>query len=443
MSAELSSIPRRYPVHGMAAALAVAFLAGWVPGIPAVAGEAGDGGSGTLQADPPSGAQERGPDPLPAIGKASWIWAGPNDPLCQARMVFRLDEAPAAASILITADNGYELYVNGTAVGYDIGGEGAVWGSLELYDIAARLAKGRNVIGIRGTDLGGIRGLVAAVRIGIGGRPPLEIVTDGSWRVAVEGEPVDYSHPEYIEGTAWGGATVVGPMGMQPWGMLAYAGSTGGRRLGTLPAALAVAKPEAGFSWPGGIVYVGDDCSVYVPLRGDAWGVCFRVGDWSRAYTEFDLPCPSKIGRKLYTLRPGLPGAEPCLLLDAGKGALGSPSVSYDGASILVSMAMDDESFFHIYRVAAEGGKPERLTDGPFHDIDPIELPDGRIAFSSTRIGTFEEYHNPPSRALYVMAPDGRSIEPLTFTPIFDNEPKVLADGRIAFIRTDNFFDRA
>jgi hypothetical protein len=40
------------------------------------------------------------------------------------------------------------------------------------------------------------------------------------------------------------------------------------------------------------------------------------------------------------------------------------------------------------------------------------------------------------------MNADGRAIHPITFTPIFDNEPKVMADGRLAFIRSDNFFDR-
>ena len=84
----------------------------------------------------------------------------------------------------------------------------------------------------------------------------------------------------------------------------------------------------------------------------------------------------------------------------------------------------------------------QRLTDGPFHDIDPAELPDGRIVFTSTRIGTFEEYHNPPSRALFVMSASGREIRPLTHTFVFDNEPEVLADGRIIFIRSDNFFGR-
>ncbi|MCC6271659.1 MAG: HEAT repeat domain-containing protein, partial [Microbacteriaceae bacterium] len=58
------------------------------------------------------------------------------------------------------------------------------------------------------------------------------------------------------------------------------------------------------------------------------------------------------------------------------------------------------------------------------------------------RIGTFEEYHNPPSRALFVMSARGTDIRPLTHTLVFDNEPEVLADGRIVFIRSDNFFDR-
>ena len=141
-------------------------------------------------------------------------------------------------------------------------------------------------------------------------------------------------------------------------------------------------------------------------------------------------------------MQPARPGAQPRLLVDAGRGGIGSPSVSFDGQSIYVAMAQDGEPFFHIYRIPADGGPPQRLTDGPFHDIDPAELPDGRIVFTSTRIGTFEEYHNPPSRALFAMNADGSGIRPLTHTFIFDNEPEVLADGRILFIRSDNFFDR-
>ncbi|MBA4149875.1 MAG: HEAT repeat domain-containing protein [Verrucomicrobia bacterium] len=353
--------------------------------------------------------------------------------------MFTIEEVPQAASILITADNGYELYLNGSRVGSDVGAASEVWQSVEHYDIKSRLAKGANVIGIRGIDLGGIRGVIAAIRIEFKSGKPIELVTDGTWRVTRDGKGVDYSHPEFVEGKEWTDAKVVGPMGMAPWGQLAWSkGKKGGKPIAPM---VELEQPGDNFSWPEGVAFLGDDCSVYVPLRGDAWGVAFRVGDWSRAYTEFDLPCPSKIGRKLYTLKPG-PDAKPRILFDAGTGAMGSPSVSFDGQSLLVSLAPEGEKFFHIYRIPVAGGVPQRLTDGPFHDIDPAELPDGRIVFTSTRIGTFEEYHQPPSRALFRMNTDGSDIHPITSTLIFDNEPKVMADGRIAFIRTDNFFDR-
>ena len=379
---------------------------------------------------------------LPPLANASWIWGAPEQDVCQLRHVFTLADKPTAASVLITADNNYELYINGAAVGYDVGAGGEVWSSVERYDITTRLARGRNVIGIRGGDLGGIRAVVAAVRVEVPDQPPLEFVTDASWRVAAEAEPVDYSHPEYVEPPGWSQATVVGPLGMAPWGALSWS-PDGSSRPGMFQTRVALTEPGEDFRWPEAIAYVGDDCSVYVPLRGDAWGVCFRVDSWSRAYTEFDIPCPAKIGRKLYLLRVADPDATPQLLVDAGTGAIGSPAASYDGRSLYAAMALNGDAFFHIYRVPLDGGPPVRLTAGPFHDIDPAELPDGRIVFTSTRIGSFEEYHNPPSRALFVMQSDGREIEPVTFTPIFDNEPKVMADGRIAFIRTDNFFDRA
>jgi len=364
--------------------------------------------------------------------------------VCEFRTVFTLDRPPSAASILITADNGYELYVNGASVGFDVGAGGNIWGSLERYDIKAQLAQGRNVIGVRGICLGGMRGLIAALRVDMEGQQPFQLLTDASWRVTRKTHKrEDYSHPEFLEEEDWKNAKALGKMGMSPWGKLTYSGSKGGRRQGALPSAVAFTEPGEGFRWPGKIAFVADDCSAYRPLRGDVWGVCFRVGNWSRAYTEFDLPCPSKIGRKLYVVDAARADAKPRLLLDVGKGVIGSPAVSYDGRTIYLAMAAEGESFYHIYRMPAEGGTPVRLTDGPFHDIDPTELPDGRIVFTSTRIGCFEEYHNPPSRSLFVMDADGRNIEPITFTLIFDNEPKVTADGRIVFIRTDNFFDRA
>lgn len=378
---------------------------------------------------------------VPTLARAHWIWSQDTDAHCDLRTVLTLDTKPASATVLITADNGYELYVNGSLVGSEVGAATEVWQSVERYDIASRLAKGRNVIGIHGVDLGGVRGVIAAVLVEFKDQPPRELVTDGNWRVTREGKAVDYSHPEFVEGPEWRDARIVGPLGMAPWGEVGWS-RAGERARGKIsPARVELAKPGPDFSWPERVAFLGEDCSVYVPLRGDAWGVAFRVGDWSRAYTEFDLPCPSKIGRKLYTLKPG-PDAKPRILFDAGAGVIGSPSVSFDGRALLVAMAREGEKFFHIYRIPAAGGELQRLTEGPFHDIDPAELPDGRIVFTSTRIGTFEEYHQPPARALFRMNADGSDIHLITPTPIFDNEPKVMANGRITFIRTDNFFDR-
>ncbi len=48
--------------------------------------------------DPAAGAA------IPPLAGASWIWSAPEDPVCHARLTFTLERAPAAASILITAD---------------------------------------------------------------------------------------------------------------------------------------------------------------------------------------------------------------------------------------------------------------------------------------------------------------------------------------------------
>ncbi|MBI5802019.1 MAG: HEAT repeat domain-containing protein [Verrucomicrobia bacterium] len=378
---------------------------------------------------------------LPPLSKAQWVWSQDTSDQCDLRKAFTLDSKPTEATVLITADNGYDLYVNGARVGSDTGAAAEVWKSVERYDITSRLMKGRNIIGIHGTDLGGVRAVVAAVSIEVKGRPPLDFVTDGTWRAASGKQAVDCSHPEFVEGPDWRDARVVGPMGVAPWGVVAWSDAVARVKSSAAAPRIELAAPDENFQWPQAVAFIGNDCSVYVPLRADAWGVAFRVGDWSRAYTEFDLPCPSKIGRKLHILKPGA-GATPRVLLDAGAGVIGSPSATFDGKALLVAAALGGEKFFHIYRVPREGGTPHRLTDGSFHDIDPAELPDGRIVFTSTRVGTFEDYHQPPSRALFRMNADGSGIHPITSTLIFDNEPKVMADGRIAFIRTDNFFDR-
>ena len=416
----------------------------------------------------------------PTFDGAGWIWFSPEPmPISQdfpgGANYFRAaislpDKARIrSAELIIAADNLYTLYLNGKLAGESEPDPDA-WRRSKRFDVMGLLAPGRNVVAVEAVNTrAGPAGLLVklVVQRRDGGR--VVLVSDDSWKCINEEVP-NWQKPAFDD-KAWQAAHVVGPHGVAPWREIPVrptARRAGGpidaarkkvrqtiakhkaaaRKAGTpTPRRVAEVAPPADYAWPEGVVFLGDDCSLYRPRkrsgnRRDSLTVTIFNPRGSRAFPEHDLPAPMKMGHKLLALRPARPGVKPRVLLDAGKGGIGSPSVSFDGRWIYVSMAPEGEPFFHIYRIAAAGGKPRRLTDGPFHDIDPAELPDGRIVFTSTRIGTFEEYHSTPSRALFVMNADGSDIHPLTHTFIFDNEPEVLADGRILFIRTDNFFDR-
>ena len=407
-----------------------------------------------------------------SFGQSQWIWSWPNpgsnstrdmDMSCAYfRVELPLPSSVVKADVFLTADNLHAMYVNGKYVGQSDNNPDK-WNEPKRFDVAGLLVPGRNVVAIEAANTApGPAGLLVYGAVQLGDGRQVVFTSGDQWRCHEKKE----KNWEQIafDDSKWQKAYVVAPYGSAPWGDFA-------RNLAALPAEkpklgegpslakrlvaaslslpqqlLNEVTPPEDYPWPAGIVYLGDDCSLY-PGRHpgtshDTLSVTVFTTRNSRSYPEHDLPTPIKMGRKLYALKPARPGTQPRLLVDAGRGGIGSPSVSFDGQWIYVAMAQDGEPFFHIYRIPAGGDPPQRLTDGPFHDIDPAELPDRRIVFTSTRIGTYEEYHNPPSRALFTMQPDGTDIRPITHTFIFDNEAEVMADGRILFIRSDNFFDR-
>ncbi len=409
--------------------------------------------------------------PNDGLDGAKWIWhpptAGESPNAFDASVRFfrtelSLPESPAlrSAEIIITCDNLFVLYLNGRPVGEsetDI----SAWNRPKRYDLSALLSPGRVVLAVEAVNtFPGPSGLLVRFVAELQDGRQIISVSDGGWKSA-DAEIPNWEQPSFDD-QKWVKAEVISEYGAGPWGRLVLPASTepGGAETGKV--AVAAAKiattvsakkverraPAEDFSWPGAVVFVGGDCSLYRPNANtgnspaDSLSVTIFNPRKARTFPEHDLPAPMKVGHRLMLLKPARPDVQPQTLLDAGAGALGSPGVSFDGNWVYFSMAREGDAFFHLYRIAAEGGTPQQLTDGPFFDIDPAELPDGRIVFTSTRMGTFEEYHNPPSRALYAMNPDGSAIHPLTNTIIFDNEPEVLADGRILFIRSDNFFDR-
>ena len=405
------------------------------------------------------------------FGESRWIWTAPEGAervgqfdagARYFRATLSIPESPTVvkAECIVSCDNLYVLHLNGRVVGESAVGADA-WRYARRFDLTQQLTPGQAVFAIAGYNtLPGAAGLLLTLQLTLENGEQIVLRSDGRWKCSASFIQ-NWEQPNFDD-QGWANAVELAAYGAAPWhgveispdvvpadspvGLVQAAMSDAASAVASNTVALQDAG--AGFAWPARIVYVGDDCSLYRPAKNtgdsamDSLSVTIFNPQNSRSYPEHDLPGPMKVGRKLMVLQPGATGATSEVLYDAGQGALGSPSVSYDGEWIYFSMVQEGESFFNLYRIAADGGKPERLTEGPFFDIDPAELPDGRIVFVSTRVGTFEEYHSPPARGLYVMNQDGSNLHPITSTIIFDNEPEIMADGRILFIRSDNFFDR-
>jgi hypothetical protein len=99
---------------------------------------------------------------------------------------------------------------------------------------------------------------------------------------------------------------------------------------------------------------------------------------------------------------------------------------------------------FHLWAMEVDGSRLRQLTDGPFDDFDPCPLPDGGIAFQSTRrdcklrCGGGSPEH---AYTLHRMDADGGNIRTLSFHETHEWHPSVLNDGRLVYTRWD-YVDR-
>ncbi|MGQ9731844.1 MAG: hypothetical protein ACUVX8_11310, partial [Candidatus Zipacnadales bacterium] len=387
----------------------------------------------------------------PDLTNAFWIWSPEggvdgSGPVCYFRLKFKLSASAEEATVLVTADNGYELQVNMQPIGAELDYSGA-WRSIERFRIEQYLTKGANVITAKVDNLGGPGGFLGGVYVRLVDGTELEFVTDSHWLSAVEPSG-NWMEPDHDD-SLWKPARELVKHGGGPWGRLEVPPQLIDPKLlvidRTIPGAPPPPPPDrftdppANYPWPAGIVYLTDRAPMNsTPAQATIWPI-----HGTRAFFEYDAPAPAVSGRRLYALVPARPDVKPRLLLDAGQGWISSPTCSYDGQELLFAMVPEGEKYFHIYRISADGSGLQALTEGPWHDYDPAYLPDGRIVFASTRIGSREEYHANTARSLFTLSADRREIRPLTYHIVADTEPEVTAQGRICFVRQDNFMERA
>jgi hypothetical protein len=131
-------------------------------------------------------------------------------------------------------------------------------------------------------------------------------------------------------------------------------------------------------------------------------------------------------------------------------------ALSYDAQTVYFAFARrspkkpgfysPERRSFHLFRMAADGSDLRQLTDGVEDDFDPCPLPDGGVAFMSTRRGGFARCNNAwepcASYTLHRMNADGTGIRTLSAHETSEWHPSVMNDGRIVYIRWD-YVDRS
>ena len=152
------------------------------------------------------------------LGSAEWIWSPAHTkneiPVgeCYFRKTFELTD-PDVGEVQITADNEFELFVNGKAVG-----KGNDWRQLNVFEISPHLVRGRNSVAIlvRNTDKG-TAGLVGRVLVREKGGTYVNHPTNASWKTSVR-EYTDWTAAQFAD-QEWVSAKSYGILGLAlPWG---------------------------------------------------------------------------------------------------------------------------------------------------------------------------------------------------------------------------------
>jgi hypothetical protein len=154
---------------------------------------------------------------VPYRGTANWIWypglAGVADSACFLRRSFTVPAAVRSAELLVTADDEYVLYLNGTAV--PTGGTG--WSRAEKLSITALLRPGRNVFAVQAKDAGAPPcGFLLDIAVTLEDGQTFTLVSDADWRTQDQAQ-AGWEKAEF-EDTAWRPAEVVAPYGGGAWG---------------------------------------------------------------------------------------------------------------------------------------------------------------------------------------------------------------------------------
>ncbi len=130
-------------------------------------------------------------------------------------------------------------------------------------------------------------------------------------------------------------------------------------------------------------------------------------------------------------------------LFDGSAGIVREPTADYDAKTVYFAYRPQKPevegwaSYWHLYAMAADGTGLRRLTEGPFHDFDAVCLPDGGLAFHTTRCTARFLCWRPQAYVLYRMEADGTNMRRLSLANLSEWKPSVMRSGRILWTRSE------
>jgi hypothetical protein len=161
----------------------------------------------------------------------------------------------------------------------------------------------------------------------------------------------------------------------------------------------------------------------------------FRAG--GGLYLASFAPSEPKSISDLSTLpRPcGMGGAQLSTLLPTPAGEILDCDLSYDGQVVLFSWREKETEGYHLWTIRVDGAGLTQLTRGEWHDYNGCWLPDGGIAFVSSRSPQFAYCWNSPVGVVHRMDADGGKVRRLSANYLNDFTPYPLENGRLIYSR--------
>lgn len=130
-------------------------------------------------------------------------------------------------------------------------------------------------------------------------------------------------------------------------------------------------------------------------------------------------------------------------VLSEGFQSAGDPCVAFDGRRLLFAGKRQAGDPWNVFEMSLDGAPPRQVTRDLGNCRSPIYLstfytitetePWEQIAFVSDRSGWRDEQGGGPATALYTCKPDGSFVQRITWNASSDDDPRILADGRLIY----------